>query len=188
VAAWCPLIKREYNLLKAKRNLKLWVGLAIVAAILMPLLVMLGQRMEGSKPKVQLDPSSLAVGVTHELSGTVSDDDSGIRKVWIGLYKDGKESVLFEKVYAGSVFWGKSETRQADFKVTISPEKLGLTDGDALLRIVARDYSWRGWFNGNRTYIEKGVSIDTRPPPDRDSHRGPQCQPGRQRPGYLQAV
>ncbi len=150
--------------MKAKKNLKLWVGLAIVAAILLPLLVMLGQRLEGSKPNVQLAPSTLAVGVSHELSGTVSDDNSGIRKIWIGLYKDGKEAVLFEKVYAGSVLWGQSETRQADFKVTISPEKLGLTDGDALLRIVARDYSWRGWFNGNRTYIEKSVSIDTRPP------------------------
>ncbi len=150
--------------MKNKKNMKLWVGLAVAAAILLPLLVVLGQRMEGTKPKVQLDPSSLAVGVTHELSGTVTDDNSGIRKIWIGIYKDGKESVLFEKVYGGSILWGQSESRQADFKVTISPEKLGLTDGQALLRIVARDYSWRGWLNGNRTYIEKGVTIDTRSP------------------------
>jgi hypothetical protein len=150
--------------LKAKKNIKLRLTLAIAAVLLIPLLVMLGMRMEGSKPSVQLDPASPAIGVTHELSGAITDDNSGIRKIWIGLYKDGKESVLFEKVYAGSVFWGKGETRRAVFKVTIAPEKLGITDGKALLRIVARDYSWRGWFNGNRTYIEKEVTIDTRPP------------------------
>ena len=150
--------------MKAKNNLKLWIGLAVAAALLVPLLIMLGQRMEGTRPEVRLDSSSPAVGVAHELSGTVADDNSGIRKIWIGLYKDGKEAVLFEKAFGGSVFWGKSETREAAFKVTIVPEKLGFTDGEALLRIVARDYSWRGWFNGNRTYVEKRVSIDTRPP------------------------
>jgi murein DD-endopeptidase MepM/ murein hydrolase activator NlpD len=150
--------------LKGKKNIKLWVGLVIAAVILVPLLVMLSQRMEGTEPSVQLDPSSLAIGVTHELSGTVRDDNSGMRKLWIGLYKDGKESVLYEKLYDGSVFWGRSDSRQATFSVSIAPEKLGLTDGEALLRIVARDYSWRGWLNGNRTYIEKPVTIDTRPP------------------------
>lgn len=150
--------------MKTWKNLKLWIGLAIATVILVPLLVVLTQRLEDTKPEVRLDPSSLAIGVSHELSGSVTDDNSGIRKIWVGLYKDGKESVLFEKVYDGSVFWGKSETRQAPFRVTIFPEKLGLTDGEALLRIVARDYSWRGWFNGNRTYIEKSVIVDTRPP------------------------
>ncbi len=150
--------------MKAKRNIRLWIGLAIAAVILAPLLVVLAQRMESTEPDVRLDPSSLAIGVSHELSGTVTDENSGIRKLWIGLYKDGKESVLFEKVYAGSIFWGKGKTFQAPFRVTISPEKLGLSDGEALLRIVVRDYSWRGWLNGNRTYIEKGVTIDTRPP------------------------
>ena len=150
--------------MKAKKNVRLWVGLAAAAVILVPLLVVLTLRLEGTKPEVRLDPSSPAIGVAHELSGSVTDGNSGIRKLWIALYKDGKESVLFEKVYGGSVLWGKSETSRASFKVTISPEKLGLTDGEALLRIVARDYSWRNWLNGNRTYIEKSVTIDTRPP------------------------
>jgi len=150
--------------LKAKKNIRLRIVLVIAALILVPLLVVLAQRLEGTKPEVKLDPSSLAIGVSHELSGSVSDDNSGIRKLWIGLYKDGKESVLFEKIYDGSIFWGKGATRQTPFRVTIAPEKLGLSDGEALLRIVVRDYSWRGWLNGNRTYIEKNVTIDTRPP------------------------
>ena len=150
--------------MKGKKNIKLWIVLGLAAVMSIPVMVLLVQRMEGTKPNVRLDPSTLAIGVTHELSGTVSDDNSGIRKIWIGLYKDGKESVLFEKLIGGSVFWGRSETNRTDFKVNISPEKLGLTDGEALLRIVVRDYSWRGWMNGNRTYIEKPVTIDTRPP------------------------
>ena len=151
-------------MLKAKKKLRVWIGLAIGVAVLVPALMLLSQRLEGTKPEVQLDSSSLAVGVSSELSGTVADAGSGVRKIWIGLYKDGKESVLFEKLYTGSVLWGEGETRTAAFKVTISPEKQGFTDGEALLRIVARDYSWRGWLNGNRTYIEKNITIDTRPP------------------------
>jgi len=150
--------------LKAKKNIRLWIALIVTAALLVPTLFILSQRLEGAKPEVQLDSSSLAVGVSHELSGTVTDVGSGVRKIWIGLYKDGKESVLFEKLYAGSVLWGEGETQTAAFKVTISPVKQEFTDGEALLRIVARDYSWRSWFNGNRTYIEKSMTIDTRPP------------------------
>jgi len=32
------------------------------------------------------------------------------------------------------------------------------------LRLVVRDYSWRDWWNGNKTYAEKPVVIDTRAP------------------------
>jgi murein DD-endopeptidase MepM/ murein hydrolase activator NlpD len=48
--------------------------------------------------------------------------------------------------------------------VTIDPEKLGLGDGPAILRVVARDNAWRSWWNGNKAYVEKRVSLDTQPP------------------------
>ena len=38
------------------------------------------------------------------------------------------------------------------------------TDGKAMLRMVATDYSWRNWMRGNRAYLEKEVIIDTNPP------------------------
>jgi murein DD-endopeptidase MepM/ murein hydrolase activator NlpD len=41
---------------------------------------------------------------------------------------------------------------------------MGISDGKAILRIVAWDYSWRGLWRGNKTYIEKNVEIDNRPP------------------------
>ena len=41
---------------------------------------------------------------------------------------------------------------------------MGITDGKAILRMVARDYSWRKWLHGNTAYIEKDVMIDTKPP------------------------
>ena len=71
--------------MKAWKNLKLWIGLAIATVILVPFLVVLTLRLEDTKPEVRLDPSSLAIGVSHELSGSVVDDNSGIRKIWIVL-------------------------------------------------------------------------------------------------------
>ncbi len=149
---------------KNNKNQKIRIGLAISAVILVSLFVILMQRMEGTKPEVKLDLSSPAIGLSHELSGSVIDNNSGIRKLSISLHKDKKKSILLEKNYERSLFWGKSEAYHAPFRVTIAPEKLGLSDGEAQLRIVVRDYSWRGWLSGNRTYIEKGVTIDTRPP------------------------
>jgi murein DD-endopeptidase MepM/ murein hydrolase activator NlpD len=46
----------------------------------------------------------------------------------------------------------------------VEPKALGLSDGKAILRMVARDYSWRKWGKGNQQYQEHKVVIDTRPP------------------------
>ncbi|GAF79722.1 unnamed protein product, partial [marine sediment metagenome] len=38
------------------------------------------------------------------------------------------------------------------------------SDGKAILRLAVWDYSWRGWWQGNQTYVEKSLIIDTHPP------------------------
>jgi hypothetical protein len=50
-----------------------------------------------------------------------------------------------------------SETVDMDFE----PQKLGISDGPAVLRIAAWDHSWRKWGKGNQTYLEKQIVIDT---------------------------
>jgi hypothetical protein len=54
--------------------------------------------------------------------------------------------------------------KQTSIKVALAPPKLGFGDGEAILRMVVLDYSWRDWWKGNKTYLEKTVVIDTRPP------------------------
>lgn len=147
-----------------KKNLRSRLILLICIIVIIPVAWIGVVKLEGKKPAVLFEPPTQYIGRTQTFSVTVSDTQSGVRNVWIGLVKDGKETVLFEKdlAYAGIIDGGAE--RQASFKITIEPEIMGITDGKAILRMVARDFSWRSWFHGNTTYLEKDVIIDTKAP------------------------
>ena len=132
--------------------------------VLLPVAWVTMGKLEGTKPSILIEPPPRFIGKTQTLSVVVSDAQSGIRKVWIGLVKDGKETVLFQKHLPAVGIIGGGEKREASFNIKIEPESLGITDGKAILRMVAKDYSWRSWFKGNTTYLEKDVIIDTKPP------------------------
>ncbi|MCP4351698.1 MAG: M23 family metallopeptidase, partial [Desulfobacterales bacterium] len=59
---------------------------------------------------------------------------------------------------------GKGKVQEDTFRVKVEPKKMGITDGKAILRIVVRDYSWRQWGHGNKAYVEKDVTVDTKRP------------------------
>ncbi|MEA3415080.1 MAG: M23 family metallopeptidase [Thermodesulfobacteriota bacterium] len=137
---------------------------ALVCFILIvPIVWVLSTRFEGEKPSVTLELPSLSIKVSQELSIQVSDAKSGMRMIWIGLYKDGKEVVLLDKDFQSPEYKG-GKIHKETFKIKVEPGKIGVSDGKAILRIVARDLSWRGWWHGNKTYIEKNVTIDTLAP------------------------
>jgi murein DD-endopeptidase MepM/ murein hydrolase activator NlpD len=151
--------------LKEKRK-NIWgivVGVA-VGVVLLPLVILVLIRLEGQAPTLELIPEPVAIGENTRLTGTVADEKSGVRRVWIGLFKDGKETALFEKDFPGNPLLGSGTQSRAEFQITIDPKSLGIADGPAVFRVLVRDFSWRGWFNGNKTYLEKDVVIDTRPP------------------------
>ncbi|MGA8179664.1 MAG: M23 family metallopeptidase [Desulfobacterales bacterium] len=147
-----------------KKVIKSKVFLVICLIVLLPVAWIVTVKFEGKKPSIVVENPSAYIGKAQSLSVTVSDPQSGIRKIWIGLVKDGTETVLLKKDLpsAGIIRGGKDLT--ASFNLSIAPETLGVTDGKAMLRMVATDYSWRNWMRGNRTYLEKEVIIDTQPP------------------------
>jgi len=147
-----------------KKNIKSRLIVLICFIVILPVVWILVVRLEGEKPSITLELPSVSIGKTQEFSFSVSDAKSGVRRIWIGLIKDGKEVVLFKKdlPFAGLIRGGI--IHQESFKIMIEPVKIGITDGKAILRMVARDYSWRKWFHGNTTYLEKDVMIDTKPP------------------------
>ena len=147
-----------------KKNIKrglialVGIGFVLVAGMLF------SKRLEGGKPRVSFDLAAPYLNVSQTLAITVSDAESGIRRVWVGLVKDNKETVLLDKdLPAAGVFSG-GQVKQETFRIKVDPRQLGVTDGKAMLRLVARDFTWRGWLHGNLTYIEKEVAVDTRPP------------------------
>lgn len=121
-------------------------------------------RLEGGNPSLVIKEPIDAIGISRNVSISVADEKSGLRLLEVSLLKDGKTVDLLKKrfPYAGVVKGGK--VKSESFTVLIEPEKLGISDGKAELRASAVDYSWRRFFRGNRTYIQKNVQIDTRPP------------------------
>lgn len=147
-----------------KKKLRSWLIALVCFFVMLPVAWVLVIRLEGEKPSVMLELPSQSIGKLQVISVAVSDAKSGVRRIWIGLIKDGKETVLIEKEFQSAGIIAGGEVHQASFKIDIEPKKIGISDGKAILRIVARDFSWRGLGRGNRTYIEKDVKIDTRPP------------------------
>jgi murein DD-endopeptidase MepM/ murein hydrolase activator NlpD len=147
-----------------KKNIKSRLIVLICFIVILPIVWILVVRLEGEKPSITLELPSLSLGKTQELSLSVSDAKSGVRRIWIGLIKDGKEVDLFKKDLPFAGFIRGGIIHQESFKIVVEPVKMGITDGKAMLRMIAKDYSWRGWLQGNTTYLEKDVIIDTHDP------------------------
>lgn len=143
---------------KTKRRLilagvPLLIGAIVVMGIFAP-------KLEGTPPVIELEGIEDYIGVSTCFTIAVSDEGSGLRQVWAGLLAGGKETVLVDETFASSSNAGAVK----NFNVCIKPKEMGLADGLATIRIVARDYSWRSWLKGNQTYIEKTITVDTRKP------------------------
>ena len=121
-------------------------------------------RLEGEQPKLELDLISPYIGSSRDLTIMVSDTKSGMRKLWVGLLKDGREIVLQDTHFPSAGLLKGGSLKKTSINIAIAPSKLGFSDGEATLRMVAHDYSWRDWWKGNKTYLEKTVVIDTKPP------------------------
>lgn len=147
-----------------KKKLRSWLIALVCFFVMLPVAWVLVVRLEGEKPSVMLELPSQFIGKLQSISVAVSDAKSGVRSIWIGLIKDRKETVLIQKEFQGAGLLDGGEIHEASYKIDIEPKKMGISDGKAILRIVARDYSWRGLWRGNKTYIEKIVEIDNRPP------------------------
>lgn len=147
-----------------KKNFKLWLLMFLVVVIVLPAGVILFFRLEGQPPEITVELTPPVVGLSKELTVSFADPKSGIRRVWISLLKDGKETVLAEKAFPFSGVIRGGEVRAEQMRLTIEPKLQGFTDGEAALRFAVWDFAWRDWLRGNRAYLEKTVQIDTQPP------------------------
>ncbi len=149
---------------KDKKHTRLWLIFIGCLIIVVPAAWFLMVRLEGEAPKVEIDLLSFFLGRSQEISISVSDADSGLRQLWVGLLQDGKEIVLYDETFPSAGLFKGGSARDASVKIPVAPLDLGFTDGEAILRLVVRDYSWRDWWKGNKTYAERLVVIDTRAP------------------------
>jgi len=147
-----------------RKHIKIGIIVGIGLIVIIPILWFFATRLEGQAPTIALDLPSAFIGKSQEIAVSVADAKSGIRKIWVGLIKDGKEVTLHAADYPAAWIFGRGKEHDKVIKLQVAPGQLGFSDGDAILRVTAWDYSWRNWLSGNRTYFEQNLTIDTRSP------------------------
>jgi len=120
-------------------------------------------RLEGEKPVIATEIPSF-LNPSRELILNLSDAKSGIRKVWVAIEQNGRETVLRDDLYPLKEASDSAPVHVLSVPIKVDAKKSGITDGKAIIRVMVRDNSWMGWFHGNKTAIEKEVMIDTRSP------------------------
>ncbi len=117
-------------------------------------------RWEGSPPELA-GPDRVWIGAAPRvIPFELVDSGAGPREVRAVLRHARGEVELLRTQYPGNWLSGGSGGESARFDLVVDPSRLDLKSGDAFLRIVATDWSWRR----NRTTREIPVVIDLEPP------------------------
>lgn len=151
--------------MKDKRK-KIFGRLALIVVCL--LVIVVGSlayfRLEGRPPEADFTLPGAALGLSQKITVKASDYESGLRRIWVGFLKDGKETTLLERSFPAAGLFQAGTVKAQTISFNFEPHALGFTDGKGMLRLLVEDYSWRNWARGNRYYKELEVLIDTKPP------------------------
>jgi murein DD-endopeptidase MepM/ murein hydrolase activator NlpD len=146
--------------------------------LIVPVIVVLVIRMERQEPQLNLVTPVKHVGLQKQISATLTDPKSGLKRFWVAVIQNGKEITLYDKNFPATGWLRKGTLRSQDITFNLEPKKNGLTDGEAMLRMMVVDYSWRSWGKGNRTYKETDIYIDTQEPSIRVISNAHNISPG----------
>ncbi len=157
----------EIRLPRGMIGMKKILFLLILVVMAVPLIWVLVHKYEGTAPRVEVSLPSLYLKKSFEMGLDAGDPGTGLRNVQVSVVQQGNEKVLLDKTYPPSsilnLLGGPSMPHER-FTLNIEVDKLGLTDGEALIRIRVSDNSWRSWNKGNVTYFEQKLIVDSTPP------------------------
>ena len=133
---------------------------------------------EGEKPLIIARHLPDYIGKKTDISLTISDTKSGLRSMKMVIIQSGKEKTLFAKDFQRKQKDGSGGTAQDEISFEIDTKALKLKEGEAVIHVVATDYSLRGLMKGNSTELFHNVIIDTKPPKITIIHSGRYIKPG----------
>ncbi len=117
---------------------------------------------EGEKPRVELEMHDTYISAEARIPAQAWDEKSGIRRIRIAVLQNESEKVLMDEQYQKGAAVSGDDPQS--FRIEIDTRELGLSEGEALLRVEAWDHSWRNRFSGNRFLLENELVIDTTAP------------------------
>lgn len=154
-----PLDKMEK--VKGRSPLPLILVFLVVVVLIAGAAVKLYER---GKPQISIVGEITRFGSSAEMSVSLHDDKSGIRKVDVTLIQEGKSVQLFSKSFQREGIIFPSGPKKVEETFAVHAGELGLKDGAAEVSVTVRDFSWSDWMKGNRVTMTFPVVLDTRPP------------------------
>lgn len=126
-------------------------------------------RGESGAPLITPPPlfvDALSIGLApRELQFEATDFESGLRTLVVTLEQGENVTTLLEENFAGDMYrGGATGANNYAFKLALNPKELNLVEGEALLSVTARDWSWSNLLQGNETVFTLPVVVDLKAP------------------------
>lgn len=119
---------------------------------------------EGEKPSVTIKDTPDQVGKLAKIRYAVTDARSGIKRIRVTATQAETTKELYAAENPRIGYLGKIGPAEDKREISFDPQKLGFKEGKIQLAIEVRDFSFRGFLQGNRTTAIKEITVDLKPP------------------------
>ncbi|MBW1636527.1 MAG: M23 family metallopeptidase, partial [Deltaproteobacteria bacterium] len=119
---------------------------------------------ENEKPTAYIETMGNYLGQNSTFQYTVSDQKSGIKSITLRAVQGDKKKVLYSISFPRSSYRGPGGPTSDSKTVPFNAIPEGFKDGPLTLTLEVTDFSFYSWFKGNKTIVQKQVTVDTRPP------------------------
>ncbi len=148
-----------------KKSLFYAIALAIVAFYLV--MTAFYRWGDETPPQITLVEPFTQAGPTTPLVIHVEDAGTGLQEVTVRLVQNLESYTLAQEQFAAQSPLSIGGTADTSYDLTLVPfgdDTIPKRRGPVQLVITARDYSWRGFFEGNWARIEQDVTVKFTPP------------------------
>jgi murein DD-endopeptidase MepM/ murein hydrolase activator NlpD len=133
---------------------------------------------EGQPPVINLQQSSAFLGKNGKINYSITDNQSGIRTIFVWGSQGDTKKLLHSAAYPRSKSTGAIGPLTDTQTISVDVKKEGFHDGPMTIIVEAADFSMRGWLTGNKAIATKEVTVDTIPPQIQILHSEQYISPG----------
>lgn len=116
---------------------------------------------EGDIPVADFNQTGDFIGKKGNIQYNVTDKGSGIHTITVTASQTGVEKTIHSISFPRTSYNGKVGPLTDGQSIAFDPIKMGFKNGPMTVSISVADFSFRGWFQGNKVTVTKEVIIDT---------------------------